>query len=107
MLLRAQGDYWLEPGCIAGRGLQRVVLEDTGENNPGLQLRERHADAGARAAAKGKVCSLGNLLLVCWIPALRSEGIRVLPDFGKPMHDPLPHNDPVADRRTHAIQPVS
>ena len=82
MLLRAQGNYRLKPGCIAWSGLWRVVLENTGENNPGLQLRERHPDAGARAAAKGKVCPLGNLLLVCWIPALRSEGIRVLPDFG-------------------------
>src|SRR5260370_36155733 len=93
MPFRAQGDHRLEPRSIARSGLRRVVLEDTRENNPGLQLSERHAYTDTRAASEGEIRSRRDLLLICGIPALRFEHFRVLPDSGQAMNDPLAHDE--------------
>src|SRR5712692_8638343 len=103
MPFRAQGDHRLEPRGIARSGLRRVVLENTRENNPGLQLRERHPDAGARAASEGEVRSRRDLLAVRRIPALRFEHFRVLPDSGQAMNDPLAQDEQRPNRQAYAI----
>src|SRR5260370_37631304 len=93
MLLRAQGDHRLDPWGIARDGLRRVALENTREDKPCLQLRERHADKGARAASEGKVRSGRDLLFVRRIPALWFEHLRVPPDSRQAMNDPLAKDD--------------
>src|SRR5436305_15350524 len=103
MLFRAQGDHRLESRGIARRRLRRVVLENTGENEPRLQLGERHANTGARAASEGKVCSRRDLLLVGRVPTLGFEGFRVLPDIRQAMNDPLAQGDHCTDWQAYAI----
>ena len=103
MLFRAQGDYRLEARGIARSGLRRVVLENTRENKPCLHLCERHADTGARAASEGEVRSGRDLLPVRRIPALGFERLRVLPDIGQAMNDPLAQDDQRADWQPYTI----
>src|SRR6266702_571441 len=104
MLLRAQGDHRLEPGGIARDRLRRVTLENICEDKPCLQLRERHADTGARAASEGKVRSRRDLLLVRRIPALWFEYLRVPPDSRQAMRDPLAQDDQRTGGQAHVIQ---
>src|SRR2546423_2417518 len=103
MLFRAQGDYWLEARGITRGGLWRVVLENTGENKPCLHLCERHADTGARAPSEGEVRSGRDLLPVRRIPALGFEHLRVLPDIGQAMNDPLAQDDHCTDRQAYTV----
>ena len=103
MLFRTQGDYRLEARGVARRGLRRVVLENTRENKPCLHLCERHADTGARAASEGEICSGRDLLPVRRIPALGFERLRVLPDIGQAMNDPLAQDDPRADPQAYTV----
>src|SRR2546422_340347 len=98
MPFRAQGDYRLELGSIARDRLRCVTLEDTRENKPRLQLCERHADTGARAASEGEVRSWRDLLPVRRVPALRFEHLRALPDIGQAMSDPLAQDDKRTNR---------
>src|SRR6266852_8673181 len=104
MLLRAQGDHRLEPWGIARDGLRRVALENIREDKPRLQLRERHADTGARAASEGKVRSGRDLLFVRRIPALWFEHLRVPPDSRQAMRDPLAQDDQRTGGQAHVIQ---
>src|SRR5271157_4610298 len=103
MPFRAQRDHRLEPGGIARHRLRRIALENTRENNPGLQLREWHSDTDSRASSKGEVCSWRDLLLLRWIPAFRFEYLRVLPDFGQAMHDPLAQDKQRTNRQLYTI----
>src|SRR6266536_5338836 len=103
MLFRAQGDYRLEARGIARSGLRRVVLENTRENKPSLQLCERHPDTGARAASEGEVRSGRDLLPVRRIPALGFEHLRLLPDIGQAMNDPLAQDDHCTDRQAYTV----
>src|SRR2546421_1449174 len=103
MLFRAQGDYRLEARGIARSGLRRVVLENTRENKPRLHLGERHPDTGAWATSEGEVRSGRDLLSVRRIPALGFEHLRVLPDIGQAMNDPLAQDDHCTDRQAHTV----
>src|SRR5258708_26860903 len=103
MLLRAQGDHRLEPWGIARDGLRRVALENIREDKPRLQLRELHADTGARAAPEGKVRSGRNLLFVLRIPALWFEYLRIPPDRRQAINDPLAQNDQRTGRHARSI----
>src|SRR6266851_6139457 len=99
----AQGNHWLESWCITRDRLRRVALQNAREDNLGLQLREWHTDTGARASSKGKICSGRDLLLFRWIPTLRFEHLRVLPDFGKAMHHPLTQDEQRTDWQLYTI----
>src|SRR5712692_1285181 len=103
MLFRAQGDRRLEPRGIARGGLRRVVLENSRKNKPCLQLCERHPDTGARAASEREVRPWRDLLPMCGIPTLRFEHLRVLPDIGQAMNDPLAQDDQRTNRQPNAI----
>src|SRR5712692_6500576 len=103
MLFGAQSDHRLETRGIARNGLRRVVLEDTRENKPRLQLGERHTDTGARAASEGEVRTGRDLLPIRGIPAFRFEHLRVLPDIGQAMNDPLAQDDQRTNRQPNAI----
>src|ERR687883_956598 len=104
MLFRTQGDHRLEPWSIARNRLRGVALENTRENKPRLQLCQWHPNAGARATSEGEIRSGWDLLTVRRIPALRSKHLRILPDIGQAMNNPLAQDDQRTNRQTHTIQ---
>src|SRR6202043_657056 len=99
----AQGNHRLKSRSVAGDGARRVVLEDGGENHFGLQLREGHANAGARATAEWEVGTRWGARLVGRVPTLRAEDLRVAPDVGQAMDDPLAQDEHRSGWQEHTV----
>src|SRR5205823_13290569 len=80
------------------------MLEDSSEQQAGLEFRKWHADADKRTTAKGEVRQWRHLLPPGWVPTLRTEHIWITPDIWEVVKNPLTQNSNSASREVITIQ---